>query len=352
MKLATMLAGLLGALLTGVLLARFGMHAVAGLVLSAGWGLAGALVLHGLQTILSARSWQIMTADAGATLRLRDFFLLRCVREGVNNLLPVAQVGGEVVTGRLLARRGPGTRRAAAATICDLTLELLSQLALTALGLLVLLMLVHRSHTTDLLLESSMTALIAGVVMAALQFCGALSIVEGLLLRIGGHLGWTGTEGVRGLNSEILSLYKRGNNAPRAGFAQFLGWLLGTFEVCVILGSMGHPATVSQGLVIESVGQAAKSVGFAVPGALGVSEGGYILICGLFGFPPPVAISLSLVKRLRELAWGLPSLGLWSWLEHHWCAPAQHDAVSVPRRWWSWGAGARDGVHGGGPGAV
>ncbi|MDT8870424.1 hypothetical protein RAA17_02425 [Komagataeibacter rhaeticus] len=67
-------------------------------------------------------------------------------------MLPVAQVGGEVITTRLLARReGLGIRRAAASTICDLTIELLSQVTFTLLGLGLLFCLVNRSPLpTDL----------------------------------------------------------------------------------------------------------------------------------------------------------------------------------------------------------
>jgi uncharacterized membrane protein YbhN (UPF0104 family) len=56
---------------------------------------------------------------------------------------------------------------------------------------------------------------------------------------------------------------------------------------------------------------AARSAGFVVPGALGVQEGGFILVCGLFGIEADTAIALSMVKRLRELAIGLPGLVSW-----------------------------------------
>jgi hypothetical protein len=67
--------------------------------------------------------------------------------------------------------------------------------------------------------------------------------------------------------------------------------------------------------VIESLGQAIKVVGFAVPAAVGVQEGGYVLVCGLYGLSPEVAIALSLIKRVREIALGLPALAAWQWLE-------------------------------------
>ena len=32
----------------------------------------------------------------------------------------------------------------------------------------------------------------------------------------------------------------------------------------------------------------------------------------------PEESGISLIKRLREIAWGLPALLLWQWLEHTW----------------------------------
>lgn len=60
---------------------------------------------------------------------------------------------------------------------------------------------------------------------------------------------------------------------------------------------------------------AVRSAGFAVPGALGVQEGGFILVGGLFGVGPDLALALSMVKRLRELIVGCSGLLLWQWSE-------------------------------------
>jgi hypothetical protein len=48
-----------------------------------------------------------------------------------------------------------------------------------------------------------------------------------------------------------------------------------------------------------------------IPGALGVQEGGLILLGALVGMPPDTALALSLVKRVRELLLGLGGLLLW-----------------------------------------
>jgi hypothetical protein len=47
----------------------------------------------------------------------------------------------------------------------------------------------------------------------------------------------------------------------------------------------------------------------------GVQEGGYVLIGGLIGLSPELALALSLMKRGRDLVIGTPALVLWQFLE-------------------------------------
>ncbi|GAN86046.1 lysylphosphatidylglycerol synthase domain-containing protein [Komagataeibacter intermedius] len=322
MRQLTFIAGAFGIGLTIWMLGRFGLHDILRLIAAGGWSIPAIIIFHASQVCVSAQAWRTLAGTGRAPLAFMDFFALRCAREGINNLLPVAQVGGEVITTRLMARReNMGIKRAAAATICDLTIELLSQVTFTLIGLGVLFCLVNRSHVTDELMESAGAAVLLGMVFFGSQYLGAVSLVEKLLVRIAAHLGWDGVDDIRGLHAEIIALYRAHENSLRAGALQLLGWSLGTFEVFLVLKAMGHPLSLADSFVIESVGQAAKSAGFAVPGALGVSEGGYIIIGGLFGLSPQVGIALSLIKRLREIAWGLPSLVAWQVMEIRWIRP-------------------------------
>ena len=53
-----------------------------------------------------------------------------------------------------------------------------------------------------------------------------------------------------------------------------VGWLIGVAEVSIVLGCMGHPVTVAEALVIESLLQAVRGAAFAIPSALGAQEAG------------------------------------------------------------------------------
>ena len=59
----------------------------------------------------------------------------------------------------------------------------------------------------------------------------------------------------------------------------------------------------------------ARSIGFAVPGALGVQEGAYLLAGPLMGLHGDTAVALSLLKRARDICIGIPTLIVWQIIE-------------------------------------
>jgi uncharacterized membrane protein YbhN (UPF0104 family) len=159
------------------------------------------------------------------------------------------------------------------------------------------------------------------------QWLGLASAIETGLMRLGRSLGWSGTANVEGLHDALIGCYRSPGRVTRAALWQMVSWLLGGIEVCLALHFLGHDLGIVPGLIIESLGQALKAVGFAVPGALGVQEGGYIVICQLFGLSPEVAIALSLIKRLREVTLGVPALLAWHRTE---ARPVVQPAPSMP----------------------
>jgi uncharacterized membrane protein YbhN (UPF0104 family) len=68
-------------------------------------------------------------------------------------------------------------------------------------------------------------------------------------------------------------------------------------------------------LVVVSLGQAVRTAASPVPGALGVQEGGYILLVGVYGMSPEAGLVLSLTKRIPDLLIGMGGLIAWLGLE-------------------------------------
>ncbi len=283
-------------------------------VAAMGWGLVAVVGFHFVQMIFSSAAWQASSPwPHGGGFRF--FFLLRWIREGVNNLLPVAQIGGEVVVARLLSHRGQRLSEAGASVTVDLTVEMLTQIGFTLMGLGLLATL---DHTSDLAKWAALGGLLAAVGAAGLlaaQRVGLMRMIERLLLGMADKISWVEFGTLDGLHDAVQHLYSRRRAFALAATHHTISWLLGGLEIMLIMHFLGHDISLREGLVIESLGQASKAVGFMIPGALAVQEGGYVLVCSAFGIGADAAIALSLVKRVREIGLGLPGLIGWQILE-------------------------------------
>jgi putative membrane protein len=324
-KLGTVLGGITGVALAAWLLQSYGVERILDLLGQAGWfGIAAVVAFHLVQLVFSAAAWRVIAGPTVPRPGLRDFVALRWIREGVNNLLPVAQIGGEFVASRLLQRRGVPLASAISGSLADFTIEVVTQAAFTLLGLGLLIGSGNGGDVAGYVASGLVMATLAAIGFLGAQWLGLSTLIEKGLMRLGRALGWAGSAQVEGLHKALTECYRAPSRVALATAWHMASWLLGGVEVCLALHFLGHDAGFGPGLVIESLGQALKTAGFAVPGALGVQEGGYVVVCQLFGLTPDVAIALSLMKRLREVALGMPSLIAWHRLE------AQRPAHSLP----------------------
>ncbi len=321
MRLGAALGLVAGIALTAWLLSSYGITRILRLIGDAGWlGIAAVILAHLTQVLCSAAAWHGIAPPPRPGLR--GFVVLRWIREGVNNLLPVAQVGGQVVAARLMRRRDVPLTSAIAGIIGDLTVELATQIAFTLLGLGLLLLLVGDGGISGTVAVALGVAVAVVSSFLAAQWLGGARLAEAGLLRLGKAVGKGWFNQVEGLHEAVVGLYRSPRRVLACAAFHFASWLLGGFEVWVALHVLGRDVSLGAAVVIESLGQAVKAAGFAVPGALGVQEGGYVVICGLFGLSPEVAIALSLIRRLRDMVLGVPALAAWQWLEAARPAPA------------------------------
>ena len=86
-------------------------------------------------------------------------------------------------------------------------------------------------------------------------------------------------------------------------------WLWLVFEV------LGAPLALSSALAIQSLLEALRSATVFVPAAIGVQEAGYAALVPLFGLSPETGIAVSLLRRARDIAVGVPALLVWQIVE-------------------------------------
>lgn len=314
-QLLTALALALGLALAAALIAWSGADAVLAGLAAVGWGIIGVLLLHLLTIQVNALSLRPLLGR-----RVGPIGLLRIwwIGDAVNNLLPVAQVGGELVRARLLTRGGLDGAEAGAAVIVSLTAGIVTQILYAAAGLLVLALLAAPGEASVLpwlALGLAILAIAVGLFWR-LQRRGLFLALARRLEGLSGGRRWLDlTGGAAALDEALQALYRRRRAFLACCAWRLAGWLLGTLQVWLALHLIGEPGGWLAAFALESLGQAAKSAGFAVPGALGLQEGGFAAAALALGLTSQAGLAISLVKRVRDLMIGLPALLVWQWLE-------------------------------------
>lgn len=304
-----------GALLFAALVAYQGAGQVAEVVVLVGWWLVPITLWHMGALAVGSLSAQVLLPRA-RRLPLPRLAWAWWVGYAVNALLPVARVGGELVRARLFVHAGVPGPAAGAAAIVGLTAAVLSLVVFGTAAALLLLARAGAGRTGWTILAglAVLAVLLLGFYLAqrAGMFARAVRLVED---RFGGR-DWTRLAGgAAALDRAIAARYRRWPVFVACWLWRLAGWLLAVFEVWLVFWAIGAPISLVDAFILEGLSQAIKAAGFAIPGALGVQEGGHLLVGSLLGLPGHHTVGLSLVKRARDILMGLPMLASWQLVE-------------------------------------
>ncbi|WP_415767888.1 lysylphosphatidylglycerol synthase domain-containing protein [Paraburkholderia sp. J69-1] len=299
-----------------------GAHDIARVIGTAGPVLLWLVPFHALPLLLDAYAWHLLL-DKRAPLRF--LWWIATVREAINRLLPAVGVGGEIVGVRLArwhvrdsdeAQDARAMSEVTASVIVEVFVTIAVQYAFSALGVVLIVAATGESGSlrtiVTIALALLLTAPLPVLAVFLLRRGGVFHAIERWAARFFGAdnpvmLGIDGKQ----LDADLDRLMSRTGLMVRAFFWQLGGYMLGAFETWWALVLLGHPVTVGEALAIEAITQAVRHAAFMVPAGLGVQEVAVVLLAQLFGVSQEVAFSLALVKRMREVVFGV--LALLSW---------------------------------------
>ena len=314
MKISVRIALALGLGVVIALIAIEGAGTIADLLSRAGWILLLLVPLQLLPLYLDVLGWRMLILTR---VRVPMLFLIATVRQAVNRLLPVANVGGEIIGIRLLRQQGLDGTAATASVIIELLLALVAQYFFVALGVMCLFARTDNARVMHALIVGLAACLPPLVLMVVVLRHGQVFLrIEHMAKRLFSR--WLDGQGLdhgARLDAKIRETFAARPRIFQALGWQFAGFVVGSSETWLALRWLGHPVSVADALVLESLTQAAKSVFFMVPAALGVQEAGLVGAGLLLGLGSDVALALSLAKRMREVLFGLPALAAWQWME-------------------------------------
>ena len=272
--------------------------------------------LHAVPLLLDSLGWRALIARWHES-RQGTLFWIASVREGINRLLPAANIGGELVGIRLLAESGVDGVVAAASVTTEVVLTIVSQYIFVALGVVCLLRLTDTVRFADDVLIGLAASLPVVVLLAVLLRYGSVfERMERLAMRLLGEEKLSFLAGQSAsLDAAIRELCTDPSRLLTTLAWQVTGMVAGSLETWLALRWLGHPVPFGAAIALESLTMTVRNFVFVVPAGLGVQEASLVGFGALLGVNGELAMALSLAKRMREILFGVPALLSWYWVE-------------------------------------
>jgi len=326
MKLRILIIAALGLALALYLVTYVGMGAVLSAAVTIGWSGFAILCLYalGLFLILGA-AWYVLPPDSSAT-GLWVFVWARMVRDAAAEVLPFSQLGGIVLGARAAILHGVATPLAFASTIVDVTTEMMAQITYIALGVLLLSARAPRtsvavSLTTVFVIGLVLAALAAGLFIA-LQRYGHRFTAKLVARLLPGAVAPTAAVAAR-----LDAIYRAPARVGLSAALHLAGWIASAVGAWIAFRLIGAHVDLAAVMAIESLVYATRSAAAFIPNALGVQEAAYTILAPLFGVGAEFGLAVSLLKRARDIAAGVPILLIWQAVEGRRALAARPGAV-------------------------
>jgi glycosyltransferase 2 family protein len=242
----------------------------------------------------------------------------RMVRDAAGGLLPFSLVGGFVLGARAMMLHGVAWPVATASTVVDLTTEFVAQISFVLIGVMILAARSPGSAVTFPVFLGLAAALLAGFAFFWVQRRGASPFMR-VVMRLGRRVlgGWADTaEGhVESIQQSLNAIYAAPWRVAAGTILHLLGWLGTGFASFIAFRLLGAHIDYIGALGIEALLHAALATAILVPGYAGVQEAAYAGVGALFGQPAEMSLAVSLLRRARDVALGVPILVMWQALE-------------------------------------
>jgi putative membrane protein len=313
-KLSIALA-LLGLLLATLLIGSFGFHTVTSAVGRAGW--TGFALICAWQFVIFlplGLGWD-QIARARGVRRPLLFLWGRMVRDASANCLPFSQLGGFVFGARAVMLHGLSWPLATATVIVDITAEFLAELAFIGIGLSILLARAPKADPVAVPVEVGLGLLILGAILFVGLQRGAAPLFARVAEGVAGRRVRGARQRLAALHAEMMAIYSHAGRLFASFALHLLGWLASGFADWIAFRALGVPIDVDAALAIEALLSGIAAAAFLVPVSAGIQEASYAGFGALFGVPAELSLAVSLIRRARDVAVGVPILLVWQIFE-------------------------------------
>jgi len=276
-------------------------------LLKVGWYWPLLLLPYGLVNLLEAVSWKYLLLSRDLIPSLNCLFWLRLGGESLNQLTPTASLGGEPFKAAALHTRGIPWEEATASVVIHKGILVLSLALYIFLGLaLAPFLFPGASSHLGILSLAALGLAAAGGIFVFVQRQAPCSLGLRFLTKLGvcPPSLKDKEETFNNLDARLAAFYREHRGRCLLAFTLFfLSWVLHGVEVYLMFTLLGCPIGWDLAICLDALAMLFTALGFFIPGAVGVQEGGNILLTLGFELGMVLGVAFSILRRLREAFW-------------------------------------------------
>lgn len=297
---------------------HIGVAAIVEAATSLGPGAVLVIVLPSvLMYLCEAYGWRLTLGPQAHRVSFWRLWAIRTAGEVVNMTTPAAYVGGEPLKAYLLKRCGVPIVDAMASVVTAKTIMTLAEILFILVGIVLSLWTMRAMQTSITPGTETPTPMGAAVFTVTLLLFGVFLFL--MMQRRGLFIGLLGLlrraririaylesreDKLRALDGAINDFYARDRRALVFSLGMFfIGWLMESLEVYVMLYCIGPPTDMPTAIAIGALAVVIKGGAFFIPGSIGAQEGGYLLLLMAYGYSNLAGITFAILRRARELVW-------------------------------------------------
>lgn len=300
---------ILGLVLLVYLVGRLGPDTIWRNLLVLRWRFPLILLLACSWHLTNTIAWAFAFPPGSFRPHLRTLLTAKLAGETVNQITPLANLGGEPLKAYLLRQQSPASRGLASVVI-NKTGQVITGLAFAIVGLGLVVSYWTLPQPIPTPVQAGLATLLGIGVLLFLfmwrQQRRMFSSLLGILRRLGLQKKMLEERqiGAKRIDHSISQFYR--HHAFRFALVLLfhsIGWLLGALETMVILRGLGANVNFSVAFFITSLSLVINTLFFFMPSNIGVMEGGQVFLLATLGLDPALGLALGITKRMRKVIW-------------------------------------------------
>jgi uncharacterized protein (TIRG00374 family) len=279
------------------------------------WGIFVILAVYGVSFAVDTFAWLFTLPSTGLNFRwLYILWKVRMVGAAFGKMLPFSAFGGAPIKGFILKKHYEiGYKEGIASIILVESTHLISMIFFVASGVLLILFDSNLPQSYYTFSAISLGLLAVGVV-------GFYMVQRFKITSIAGN--WFSQRSLgRKLKKLLIHIQEFDDRLvefytmKRSSFYKALGlnllsWYMGALEVYAILYFLGHPVSISEAIILETLVELVRAGTFFIPATLGTQEAAFLLVTGAITGEPALGVAAALMRRVREIVWLVSGLAI------------------------------------------